>query len=272
MSNAFPGLQWGNFSTGGAQQAYHQQPPQRPAVVAQQVQVPEVDFADGLNNPIELALHPNVDLIGLEAAGPFLEPGGAANFRTVITRTDRPGWQQEIAGQATMNPDGSGSQTRCQMGPAGQPVMQLFEQAQTNMLSGTTIQGQVVPGRQQGANEQLQVTPGMDGSLRVQGHVDGWQIFEQSQQGRDPQGGWGTVTTHSGNIAGTQFQRILRPQQDGSKAITGQIGNLPETGRVVTDQMGQTYISRDIGPYHLEQQIWIVAGQGQGMGMGQGFF
>lgn len=251
MTSGFPGLQWGNFGA----------PVGRPPQVQQQVQAPEIDFSDGLNNPIELALHPNIDLVGMEAAGPHMEPGVMANFRTVITRADRPGWQQEIQGQALMAPDGAGSQTRCQMGPPNQPVLQLAEQAQTHMLQGTSIQGQVAPGRNPGVNEQLQVTPGQNGALRVQGHVDGWQIFEQSQQGPDPQGGFGYVRMHGGTLAGVNFQRVLRPAQDGSTSITGQIGNLPETGKVTTDQNGQTHVTRDIGPYHLEQDIWFVAGQ-----------
>lgn len=268
MSNGFPGLQWGNFG-GNTAPTYAQpyappyQPPQaRPAVVQQQVQAPEIDFADGLNNPVELALHPNIDLVGMEAAGPYMEPGTVANFRTVITRADRPGWSQEIAGQAAMNPDGQGSRTQCVMGPPGKPVLQLVEQAQTHMLQGTFIQGRITPSRNQnGPNEQIRVTPGQNGALQVRADVDGWQIFEQSQQTQDPQGGWAQVKMHAGQLGGVPFQRVLRPAQDGSTTITGQIGNLTESGKIVTDQGGQTHVSRDIGPYHLEQDIWFVAGQ-----------
>ena len=104
---------------------------------------------------------------------------------------------------------------------------------------------------------------GQNGALQVQANVDGWQIFEQSQQTQDPKGGWAQVKMHGGQIGGVPFQRVLRPAQDGSTTITGQIGGLQETGRIVTDPTGQTHVTRDIGPYHLEQDIWFVAGQPQ---------
>ncbi len=274
--NGFPGMQWGNFGpapTPPTPQRTQQPVQTQPAPV----DVPEIDFRDGLNNAVELALHPNVDLVGMEAAAPNMGAGTVAHFRTVITRADRPGWQQEIAGQARMNPDGMGSQTHATMGPPNQPVLQLVEQASTQLMQGgTQITGQVAPGRYQGANEQLVVAGGQNGGLQVQGHVDGWQIYEQSQDVRDPQGGWGQVKVHSGQLGDVPFQRVLRPAQDGSQIIQGQIGPLPESGRVMQSADGQTRVTRDIGPYHLEQAIWFVADPNAQMmaggGFGGGFF
>ncbi len=264
--NGFPGMQWGNFGSAPA----HQRPQQPAQTQPAPVDVPEIDFSDGLNNAVELALHPNVDLVGMEAAAPNMGAGTVAHFRTVITRADRPGWQQEIAGQARMNPDGMGSQTQATMGPPNQPVLQLVEQASTQLMQGgTRIIGQVAPGRYQGANEQLVVAGGQNGSLQVQGHVDGWQISEHSQDLRDPQGG--QVKMHAGQLGGVPFQRVLRPAQDGSQIIQGQLGPLPESGRVMQSADGQTRVSRDIGPYHLEQAIWFVADSNARM-TGGGFF
>ncbi|MEW6280509.1 MAG: hypothetical protein AB1758_17935 [Candidatus Eremiobacterota bacterium] len=250
----FPNLQWGF----GA--------PTTPAgPPAPQAAVPEIDYSDGINNALEMALLPGLDLVPQEAVAGSMAPGVVAHFRASITRSDRPGWAQEFRGSAAFNPDGLSGHSNLQLGTPGQPPSATIQ----DRLYGTQTQGRIEPGRVPGVNEQVYVNPGWNGGATIQASIDGQPATENSFQSHDPNRG--QVTVHQGNLNGTPLQRTLWDGPQG-REFEGSIGTLRETGRVFQGPNGTLCVIRDIGPYHVEQEYSFQHQGGQGFGGPMGMF
>lgn len=211
-----------------------------------------VDFRDGVNDPLEVALHPNVDLVMLEAAAPNLHPGTKAFYNLEITRTDQPEFKQVLHGRAEMGLDGFSCKADTFAGTPGAPETSIQEATVFNPFGGSQTAGWITPSDRPSPNEELQVGVSWTGATLVEGHMDGQRFAESSRMNFDS---FTPRWHHEGTIAGVKFRRDVSMSPDGVTHIRGRFGDLEETG---TMQLGAggLQITRDIGPYHIQGNLW----------------
>ncbi|MEW6279847.1 MAG: hypothetical protein AB1758_14560, partial [Candidatus Eremiobacterota bacterium] len=216
-------------------------------------QVPEVDYTDGVQNPVEMALLLGTDQVLQTFGAPYAKPGAEFRFEGRITRTDQPEFKQHFHGDIKISPDGFSGSSQSYYGPCppdqdntGQPGTRVFENSLTEFMKGTRTQGQITPGRTDGFNEEFWTTAGWNGATVIRGHVDGLPVAESSWMVFD--GTWTPTWVHQGTLAGENFERTMREAPDGSTRIQGTLAGLPETGRAELGVDGKLHIIRDIGP------------------------
>lgn len=211
-----------------------------------------VDFTDGVNDPLEVALHPNVDLVMLEAAAPNLHPGTKAFYNLEITRSDQPEFKQVLQGNAEMGLDGFSCKADTFAGTPGAPETSILEGTVYNPFGGSQTQGWITPSARPTPNESLQLGVDWNGATLIQGQMDGINIQESSAMSfATPTPTW----NHQGNVGGVEFSRQVTMSPDGVTHINGHFGDLEERGTMQLG-WGGMQISRDIGPYHVQGTLW----------------
>ncbi len=222
------------------------------SAVTRPVPSARVDYSDGINDALEVALHPNVDLVMLEAAAPNLHPGTQAFYNLEITRADQPEFKQVIQGKAEMGLDGFSCKADTFAGTPGAPETSILEGTVFNPFGGSQTDGWITPSQRPTPNEQIQLGVNWNGATVVQGQMDGLPIQESSQMSFNSM----TPTWHhEGSIAGVAFERDVTLGTDGVTRIQGRFGELEETGTLQLGWGGMV-ISRDIGPYHVQGTLW----------------
>ncbi len=212
-----------------------------------------VDFSDGFNDPLEVALHPNVDLVLMEAAGPNIKPGTKAFYHMEIRHKEQPDFHQVFEGQGEMNADGFSMACETKFGTHGAPEITVLEQTFYNPYVGSQTVGQIAPSEHPHPQEQLQVGIGWNADTQVQGQIEGMQVAESSRMVFDS---WMPKWQHQGNVAGTPFQRHVEMTMDGVSHIRGRFGDLEESG-TISPGIGALRVQREIGPYQIYGLLWF---------------
>ena len=212
-----------------------------------------VDFSDGANNAVEIALLPSVDILLGQIVSEGVQQGNVVRVSGKITTDNDKKQLAQINYEMKPNLAAGKLNTKGSLlsdpeNNVGTFVNEETGQNPNNALSAT-IEGVVsTKADNTEKNEDLKVTVGM-GSFLTQGTVNGFGVEEQSTMDF-----FGTIN-QQGIIADQPFQRKIMPDfSTGGAQIQGQMGDMQETGKVGMSGNG-ILIDRQIGPYHIQEQI-----------------
>lgn len=215
--------------------------------------VPQVNYRDGINDPLEMALLPYVDQVLYTIASPMENPGAEFRFEGTIRRTDQPDFKESFQGDIKLGTDGfSGS---CVSDWGNDNETHIVESVLSSMYQGARISGRITPGQHEGWNEDLWMGVGF-GSIAERGHVDGHTV-EQSWA-MDFNNPAMPTWIHRGNLDGAAFDRVMRFGGDGKFYIDGNFAGLRETGTAEVTVDGKYRITRNIGPYVIVEDFWMT--------------
>ena len=247
---------YGNIPQGMGQQRMTEQTPQQPAMppVAD-----SVDFSDGANNVIELAVLPSVDGILGQVVSESINKGSIAHIKGKITTDNDTKQLAQIDYEMKPNlPVGKlntkGSLLTDSENNIGTFINEETSQNPNNAFSAK-IEGVVSPNvDNQNKNEDLEINVGM-GSFSTHGTVNGFPVSNTTNVGF-----YGTMT-QQGIIADKPFQRVISPDfSTGGVNFQGKMGEMDESGTVGMSGDG-VKIDRKIGPYHIEEWISFTPGK-----------
>lgn len=250
MSMNINNANYGNFPGGAMQPGMMRQTAQQPAMppVAD-----SVDFSDGANNVIELAVLPSVDGILGQVVSDGISKGSIAHIKGKITTDNDTKQLAQIDFEMKPNlPMGKlntkGSLLSDSENNIGTFVNEETSQNPNNAFSAK-IEGVVSPNvDNQNKNENLEINIGM-GSFSTHGTVNGFPVSNTTNVGF-----YGTMT-QQGIIADKPFQRVINPDfSTGGVNFQGKMGEMNEIGTVGMWGDG-ILIDRKIGPYHIQETI-----------------
>ncbi|HXE71373.1 MAG TPA: hypothetical protein VNO81_01835 [Candidatus Nitrosotenuis sp.] len=210
----------------------------------------EVNFADGADHPLELALLPSLDLVLGNVVGDTLQQGRPVEVHGEITCSERPGWKQLI--QVRMWPNRETGHISVQ-GSYGGPEGATFVREEAAPDPGSlqpSVVGRVATVPEGEDNELLsyELAPG---TVTLRGQVDGRAV--EASMSLDP---WHMEMNHQGNLGGVDFQRTLDLH---THEVKGRLGVLAEQGQVSVNPDGTLQIVREIGPYRVEERVRFPA-------------
>lgn len=247
---------YGNIPQGMGQQWMTGQASQQPSMppVAD-----SVDFSDGANHVIELAVLPAVDGILGQVVSESINKGSIAHIKGKITTDNDTKQLAQIDYEMKPNlPMGKlntkGSLLTDPENQVGTFINEETSQTPNNAFSAK-IEGVVSPAvDNQNKNESLQINIGM-GSFSTQGIVNGYPVSNTTNVGF-----YGSMT-QQGIIADKPFQRVINPDfSTGGVMFQGRMGDMNEIGTVGMSGDG-VKIDRKIGPYHIEEWITFTPGK-----------
>ncbi len=243
-------MNYGNFQQGAMQPGMMRQNAQQPSMppVAD-----SVDFSDGANHVIELAVLPSVDGILGQVVSEGINKGSTAHITGKITTDNDTKQLAQIDYEMKPNlPMGklntTGSLLTDSENKIGTFINEETSQSPNSAFSAK-IEGVVSPAvDNQNKNEELEIIVGM-GSFSTQGTVNGFPVSNMTNVGF-----FGTLT-QQGIIADKPFQRVINPDfSTGGVMFQGKMGEMDEMGTVGTSGNG-VVIDRRIGPYHIQETI-----------------
>lgn len=213
-----------------------------------------VDFSDGADNVIELAVLPSVDGILGQVVSEGINKGSIINVKGKITTDNGSKQLAQIDYEMKPNLPMGKLNTKGSLLTDTENNVGTFVNEETNQNPNSAfsakIEGVVSPNiDNQNKNIDLDINIGM-GSFSTQGTVNGYPVSNITNVGY-----YGSMT-QQGIIADRQFQRVISPDfSTGGVMFQGRMGEMNETGTVANSGNG-VKIDRKIGPYHIEE--WIT--------------
>lgn len=222
-----------------------------------------VDFSDGINNAVEIALLPNVDgILGqVVSAGDKLKSGEVAHVSGRITTdndtkqlgkidyemsADLTSGVVSIKGAILSDPEKNvGVFITENAAPANDDAFAAKIEGVVSTDAASTR-----------VNENLKISVGL-GSFSTEGTVNGIPVTHNTQVGF-----LGDIS-YEGNIADKSFERqLISDFSNDTVSIKGKLGDMEETGSITMTDNG-LLIDRQIGPYHIQETVTFTPNDAQ---------
>lgn len=212
-----------------------------------------VDFSDGINNCVELALLPSVDLIMGQLIAESIQAGCSVRVNGKILRDNDT--KQICFFEYEMIPDiekgilnTRGGFYEDESKKRGTVIKEKI--MISHFGDSMSINGKLSASGEEGNGDVFLMVSSGSSKLCMRGKVNQFPV-----SGKISYDSSGNIT-HTGTLSGVKYKRKLIPDDEiGGGYIKGVFGDLKEEGQAIFQSDNSILIDRIIGPYHVLQKV-----------------